>query len=191
MTKTMTFLTRLAWDKRKENSQERVVSHSDALYDGPSGQDSAEARAMWAATRSGQTQSQTAALAAPVDLPQADETTLSLVSSAATAVTTAASATSVTTGNGGGACESVSDCNWGGACSEGGACICDPTWTGSHCSELHLLPAVRTAVYPPDANSKGQSTWTWGAAAVSDEDGRVHLYLLLRRTLLLPVADRL
>ena len=78
--------------------------------------------------------------------------------------------------DGGGLCSSVADCNWGGAC-QSGACVCDPTWTGPHCAALHLLPASPTAVYPPDANTEAQSTWTWGAAAVSGDDGRVHLYV--------------
>jgi hypothetical protein len=76
------------------------------------------------------------------------------------------------------ACSAAKDCNWAGDCNRTtGQCICDPTWTGSFCEQLNLLPAAKTAIYPSDANTALQSTWTWGGAAVTDKDGRVHMFV--------------
>lgn len=77
---------------------------------------------------------------------------------------------------GGGICETLEDCNWGGDCIHK-QCNCDITWTGSHCESLHLLPAIKSAVYPPNANTPEQDIWTWGGAAIIGEDHKVHLFV--------------
>jgi hypothetical protein len=78
--------------------------------------------------------------------------------------------------NGGGPCASVEDCTLGGVC-QGGKCLCDPTWTGAQCAQLHLLPARVGSGYPDDPVNSSHlptdSTFTWGGAVVED-NGTYH-----------------
>ena len=76
--------------------------------------------------------------------------------------------------DGGGSCRTEADCYYGGICSAAGSvCRCDPTWTGAHCSVLHLLPARAGSGYPTNPFNPGDSlpttkTFTWGGAVVKD-----------------------
>ena len=81
------------------------------------------------------------------------------------------------------ACTGLADCNFAGDCL-GGVCVCDPIWRGPACMSLNLgpIPAGTKAgpssgIYPAGALEGRQSTWTWGAAGVRDEDGLYHWFV--------------
>ena len=58
--------------------------------------------------------------------------------------------------SGGGACSSAADCSLGGECVQS-ACVCDKTWTGSHCAALNLGKAPKAGAYRHNAN--GSTSW--------------------------------
>jgi hypothetical protein len=62
------------------------------------------------------------------------------------------------------ACRSAADCAYSGSCSSAGRCSCGAGWTGTNCTELHLLPA-RSA---DAAGLRRRSSSSWGGSVVLD-----------------------
>lgn len=89
--------------------------------------------------------------------------------------TTASQASTPWLGNkGGGVCTTDRECHYCGVCGNASVCVCDAAWTGSHCEQLHLLPARVGSGYP-DVPASGHlpspSPFTWGGAVLY-ADGR-------------------
>ena len=77
---------------------------------------------------------------------------------------------------GGGQCNTDAQCHLCGTCTDS-RCLCDAPWTGSHCAQLDLLPARAGSGYPsipPTTQLPSNTTFTWGGAVVSGEDGLYH-----------------
>eukprot|EP00039_Didymoeca_costata_P005885 m.85556 g.85556 ORF g.85556 m.85556 type:complete len:413 (+) comp13017_c0_seq3:146-1384(+) len=76
---------------------------------------------------------------------------------------------------GGGACLTEKDCHFGGICAvDSKTCHCDPTWTGTHCSMLHLLPARKGSGYPTvpaTTQLPSKSPFPWGGAVILERNG--------------------
>ena len=73
---------------------------------------------------------------------------------------------------GGGSCVGPVDCQLNGNCASG-RCACLAAWTGSDCSQLHLLPAPTQAAFPPHGPAH-TAVSTWGAGVVPSADGKLY-----------------
>jgi hypothetical protein len=68
-------------------------------------------------------------------------------------------------------CATSADCNMNGLCT-GGACRCDPWWSGPRCSALRLGPAKPNSGYRTTSGAQGYS---WGGSVVAGGDNTFHL----------------
>mgnify|MGYP002631874311 CR=1 FL=1 len=68
-------------------------------------------------------------------------------------------------------CVTSADCNMNGLCT-GGACRCDPWWSGPRCSALRLGPAKPNSGYRTTSGAQGYS---WGGSVVAGGDNTFHL----------------
>ena len=70
---------------------------------------------------------------------------------------------------GGGGCSDDEGCSLNGVCSPNGVCVCDPSWRGTSCEVLRLLPAARdSGLRSVDG---GRPTSSWGGAVHRQPDG--------------------
>eukprot|EP01052_Picozoa_sp_SAG31_P005978 SAG31_NODE_271_length_18717_cov_8.685949_13_plen_270_part_00 len=92
----------------------------------------------------------------PLQLQQQQQQLLLLLLAVASSFTSALPRTS-----GGGACSSASDCSLGGECVDA-VCVCDKTWTGSHCAALNLGKAPTAGAYRHNLNS----STSWGGLPI-------------------------
>ena len=68
----------------------------------------------------------------------------------------------------GGGCSDDEGCSLNGVCSSG-ACVCDPSWRGTSCEVLRLLPAARDSGLR--SVDDGRPTSSWGGAVHRQPDG--------------------
>ena len=66
-------------------------------------------------------------------------------------------------------CASAADCGYNGACT-GGACRCEPPWTGPECQVLRLKDVA------PGSGLREDATSTWGGSVLYGDDGRLYMY---------------
>lgn len=81
---------------------------------------------------------------------------------------------------GGAACATDLECSLTGTCTAG-ACVCDAAWTGQACESLHLLPAHRSALYPPGGHATSLPStrpFPWGGSILKDDAGIYHLFVV-------------
>ena len=74
---------------------------------------------------------------------------------------------------GGGACTAARDCQLAGEC-QNRKCVCDPGWTGPHCSLLDLAPLGNEENSGAAWNSEHSPRSSWGAAPIKGADGKYH-----------------
>lgn len=81
---------------------------------------------------------------------------------------------------GGAACHSDADCSLTGSCIAS-RCTCDAAWTGPACEQLHLLPALRSALYPAGGHATelpSNRSFPWGGSVIRDNaTGIYHLFV--------------
>ena len=76
------------------------------------------------------------------------------------------------------ACTDDLSCSLNGACVDG-VCSCDSGWIGSSCERLDLLPANLAQGYNHLLGHErdNESTSSWGATQLKDDDGVYHSFV--------------
>jgi len=74
-------------------------------------------------------------------------------------------------------CMTDLDCELSGTCTEG-VCLCDPEWTGEHCTSLRLIPNKVDHYAFHQRSPDDDGTWwnSWGSSQpIKDTNGKYHL----------------